>query len=218
MKELFRKNVRSATLTALALGAIAVSTVWYFSHRSRPSAPVTGEPQVSTITPEPPSTAQNETQADASQAPSSTSPSASLPATTSCYDLSLAQESMEQRSDDKERRESVKEFLADKFQDQGVQVTLSGSNHQDLNYAALVDWPADEAVVRSHADSIKEAMINSRSKNDFCDADFARVRFIAIDNEHQSIHVLWTLSITKDAYSDITTDDQAAHDVAGQGQ
>lgn len=44
------------------------------------------------------------------------------------------------------------------------------------------------------------------------------MRFIAMDNEHQSIHVLWALSITTDAYRDITTEDQVAHDTEGQGQ
>lgn len=94
-------------------------------------------------------------------------PPASLPATTSCYERSLVQESTEQRTGDKERRESVRDFLADKLDGRGVQVTLSGSNHQDLNYAAVVNWPADETFIRSYADSLRQAMIANRSKNDF---------------------------------------------------
>lgn len=71
----------------------------------------------------------------------------------------------------------------------------------------------DKESITGMADSLKRHMIDSRTDNDFCNASFSRVLFVAFDNVRQSIHVVWALRITKNAYQDITVEEQAKRNI-----
>jgi hypothetical protein len=149
--------------------------------------------------------------------PAPSTPAAQMSDNTDCYELSILNETTEGRKASKESRERVMSLMDAKLQDGiGATASLSGSDDQNLTISSGVRWPEDKELITHLANSFKRHMIDSRADTDFCNASFGRVRFIAVDNVGQSIHVIWALRITKKAYRDITLEDQIQRNVEGQ--
>lgn len=80
-----------------------------------------------------------------------------------------------------------------------------------------VDWPRDQLGVESLGRTFRKMLLGQGKDIDFCKIAFSKLRFIAVDTDKQSLHVLWALKVTKQGYTDISVSDSIRHDVTSTG-